>query len=366
MIGVRAGRWALVVAIGLAGGVTVRAQTASGGTPGASEPATQAPAPPPAFSRWVDIDTASLQARYRYLETSQHVVTTRQVQDHVSLKARLKLDAKGRYSVTGMAGTGPTLTAAWNDTGIGTGDLVHAFAVKQLFLAAAPVVGLELSYGGLVPVRGESTEITSYDNDAYLVGQRVSVKRPEALFVDEISVTAAFLGDTGTPNVFRRFDRLDEVNYVQALASKRLAPWLRASADVTRVSSVSTVRAAAAITLSRGKPVDTLRYEQYARAGGNPAFGFAVTGEKKALPRLTVSLGWADIDLRYGGLNGDRYNRGRRVFGAGTVRLWPELSLLVFGTHSFDDEVTLPNHHRFDVILAYNALATLKRAGLTR
>ena len=111
MIGGRAGRWALVVAIGLAGGVTVRAQTASGGTAVASQSATQPPAPPPAFSRWVDIDTASLQARYRYIETSEHVVTTRQVQDSLALRARLKLDAKGRFSVTGMAATGTTFTS---------------------------------------------------------------------------------------------------------------------------------------------------------------------------------------------------------------------------------------------------------------
>ena len=38
----------------------------------------------------------------------------------------------------------------------------------------------------------------------------------------------------------------------------------------------------------------------------------------------------------YGGLNGDRYNRGRRLFETGALRLWPELSVAVFATQAFD------------------------------
>ena len=360
--------WVAVVAALAAtlsiGAGSARAQGPSDADAGAHEQ----PAAPPSdgFTRWVDLQTVTALARFRYLETSQHVVTTRQVQDSVGLRARLKVDRRGRFSVTGAAGTGASFTSSWNNTGIGTGDAVHTMALKQLFLSAVPVDGVEVSYGGLAPARGESTEITSYDNDGYLVGERVSVRRPQALFFNEISGTAAFLGDLETTNVFRRLDRLDQVNYGQILVSRKATSWLTASADVTRASRASTVRAAASIAVHGPTAVDTIRYEQYARTGRDGAFGFAVTAEKTPLPRLTLGLGYADIDRLYGGLNGDRYNRGRRVFGTSTVRVSRELSLLVFATQAFHNRVAISNHTRFDIVLTYNALPTLKRAGLTR
>jgi hypothetical protein len=38
-----------------------------------------------------------------------------------------------------------------------------------------------------------------------VTGERATLRRPRELFLDEISVTAGFLGDLTTPNVFRRF-----------------------------------------------------------------------------------------------------------------------------------------------------------------
>jgi len=339
---------------------------AQGPIAAAGSPTDRAGAPPPAaagFTRWVDLQTVNALARFRYVANSDHLVTTRQVQDSLALRGRLKFDRQARVSLTGVAATGTGFTSSWNNTGLGTGDAVHALALKQLYLAVAPATGVEVSYGGLAPVRGESTEITSYDNDAYLVGQRVTVRRPKEAFFDEISGTAAFLGDLETPNVFRRLDRLDHANYGHVLVSKKAARWLTVSADLTRLSRVSTFRSAIAVAL-HGQLVDAIRYEHYARAGGDAAFGFAVSVEKAVLPRLTMGLGYADIDRGYGGLNGDRYNRGRRLFETGTLRLSPELSLAVFATQAFRNDVPIANHRRFDLVLTYNALASLKRAGL--
>ena len=325
-----------------------------------------ATAAPDNLSRWVDLQTANVLGRFRYVENSAHVVTARQLQDSLSLRARLKLDRGARLSVTGAAATGTSFTGSWNNTGIGTGDPVHALSVKQLYFGAVPWGGVEVSYGGLAPIRGESTEITSYDNDGYMVGERVSLRRPKDLFFDEISATAGFLGDVETPNVFRRLDRLGEINYGQILASKKATSWLTASADVTRVSNVSTVRAAATVGVAASNILDTVRYEQYARTGEDAAFGYAVTAEKALGRRLTAGLGYADIDQNYGGLNGDRYGSGRRLFETGGIRLWSALSLAMFATQAFHDDVAISNHQRVDVVLTYNVLATLKRAGLIR
>lgn len=37
------------------------------------------------------------------------------------------------------------------------------------------------------------SELTTYDEDGYVIGQRVSVKRPRPLHLDEISLTVGYL-----------------------------------------------------------------------------------------------------------------------------------------------------------------------------
>ena len=54
--------------------------------------------------------------------------------------------------------------------------------------------GLELQYGGLYLNRGEADEWVTYDTDGYLAGERVSLKRPKELYLDEITVTRAAIG----------------------------------------------------------------------------------------------------------------------------------------------------------------------------
>jgi hypothetical protein len=110
--------------------------------------------------------------------------------------------------------------------------------------------------------------------------------------------------------------------------------------------------------------VDSVRWEQYRRGGPAPAFGYAVAAEKALTKRITISGGYADIDENYGGLNGDRFQRGRRLFQLGTVKLTRELSASVFVTEAVNNRFPVPNHRRLDLILACNVLASLQRAGL--
>ena len=83
-------------------------------------------------------------------------------------------------------------------------------------------------------------------------------------------------------------------------------------------------------------------------------------------PRVSIGLGYADIDRDYGGLNADRFNRGRRVFEQGTIRLTRDLSASVFVTQAVHNDLALSNEHRVDVVVTYNAIGPLQRAGLFR
>src|SRR5215212_2911821 len=158
----------------------------------------QTPSPTPVvhkeFKRWLDLETLSIATRYRYVETNGGTIASVQ-QYQVNARGRFKFDSKGKYSVVAAVATGNNITSGWNLTGWGTGDLQKDFYVKQLFFEAKPIKALAFQIGGITPNNGENTEITGYDNDAYLMGERVRVLDPKKFYFDEISATNGFIGD---------------------------------------------------------------------------------------------------------------------------------------------------------------------------
>jgi hypothetical protein len=321
------------------------------------------PRPAPKFRHWLELQTVTASVRYREVETSAGVRTTNQMQDSEVIKGRVKFDPSGAYTLNANVSSGTSITGGWNTTGVGTGVLVTNLYLKQLYFAAAPTRGFELQYGGLPVVRGETTEVTTYDNDVYLVGARASVRRPKEIFFDEISLTQAYLGDSTAPGFLHRYQRLDEVNYHQVLLGKKITSELSVSADYTRVDGVGTTHAG--LTYKHHLPLlDVVRYEQYGRSGPQAGSGFSAYGEKSFGTRATAGVGWATIDANIGSLTGDRFGKGRRFFTNGSLTLSPELSASVFYTHGADNEFAVANQQRLDVILTYNVLKTMQRTGL--
>jgi hypothetical protein len=133
-----------------------------------------------------------------------------------------------------------------------------------------------------------------------------------------------------------------------------------ASADFTSLRGARTVRGAAAVTV----PPGTVRLEAYRRMRELPAGGFAVTLERPLTTWLRASGGYASVDLDYGGLNADRFDRGRRLFGTTTLTFTRWLNLSLFATRAFASDVVLSNRTRFDAVLSYNLLDTLRRTGV--
>jgi len=317
------------------------------------------------LSRWIDLQTGILRARFKYLETSTGSVTNDQVQHSEQLRGRVKLDAPGAYAVNFGLSTGDTFVRSWNNTAIGTpnGYTSNLF-LKQLFGSAAPVKGLEIQAGGLGIVRGENSEITSYDNDGYLVGERVSVRRPGTFHVDELSATAGYLGDSKTVSLWPRIHRFGEINYYQVLAAKRFGGRVASSADVTTVAGATTVRNAFALNvpeLAERHGPSSVRFEQYARFN-DPAYGYSISAERVLATRFTLTGGLADIDKDYGGLNADRFDVGRRWFTIDTIAIGHELSVQFFYHHSVNNAYVLRNRQGFETVLIYNLLNDLRRS----
>ncbi len=332
--------------------------------PGAAQPASQQRAPEPRLRRWFEFQQFVVSARYRFIETSADVVTSDHMQYREQIRARVNLDAKKRYTVNTGLFSGNSFTSSWDNLGPGTGEFDgHNHYMKQLYLDAAPVTGLDLQGGGLYVNRGEHTEFTTYDDDGYLIGGRVSVRRPKELHLDEISITHGLLGPTGVPNIWKRWDDADDTNYTQILVAKHLSQTVSGSFDYTRHADTDTLRGAVALRFKAGAPLSALRYEQYVRTSDPDAAGFAVTLERPITKWVRLQGGYATIDEHYGGLNADRIQRGRRFFAIANVPIVGPLSASIFATRALDADYAISNRTRFDAVLAWDVLNSLRRTG---
>ena len=330
-----------------------------------AQPASTPPATTPPIRRWLEFQTFTLSARYRVIESSSDVVTSNHLQYRDLFRARVNIDAKRRFTVNVGAGAGASFISSWDNTGLGTGTRdLHNHYVRHLFAAAAPVGGLEGQFGGLYVLRGEVTETISYDEDGYVTGGRVSVRRPHQLYVDEVSVTRGIVGPFNGPNVNSRWRLLSDPNYTQVLASKRFTQFLAASTDYTRHASADIVHAAVALRFRPSIPLTGLRYEQYTRWNDHAASGFAVTAERQLPRAVRVQGGYATIDQFHHAWNSDRIQRGRRVFALANVPVVGPLSAQAFITRAFRNSYPVALKTRFDAVLTYDVAAALRSTGV--
>ena len=331
--------------------------------PPLAEPTAPKKVPAAKAKRWIDWQIGNVDGRYRWVENSDGVETSDQLQHKQVFKVGFKFDPAGRYSVQTLAGSGNSFVGSWDNLGPGMGVKAWDFNIRQLYLQAQPVAGIEGQWGGMSIARGEHTEITSFDNDNFIVAGRVSARRPKHLYVDELSVTAGYLGDLSVPNVFKRFDRWDEHNYTQVLVARKFGKYVSTSADWTDLNHISTLRQAVRVTTRQWLPIDGVRFENYQRVEGRRGYGFALSAEKAVHPRVVLAGGYADIDENNGTLTGDRYFRGKRVFVEPKFTILPELIASIFYGEAVGNDFPVVNEHRFDFVVSYNVLKALQRVG---
>ena len=335
---------------------------------GAMSPASAQTAPPAAstfVARWLDVQGATVAIRHRHATNSAGVVTTNQIQHRETLRGRLKFDTRGRYALAFGVFTGPRFSSGWDNTGWGMSDAQKNLAVRTLGLAARAVEGIDAEAGGLTIARGESTEITSYDEDGYVTGERVRIRRRAQLFFDEISATNAyFTANAESIPISKRLPHIGKSNYQQFLLQKRIGKRAAVSADYTIETGRRTWREAVHLNVREVRVIDSVILENYQRTNAAGAYGFAVTVNKAIGKRLDVNGGYARIDPAYGALNSDRFNIGRRVFGMATYALSRELAASIHITTAVGRHDVLPQQRLSILSLTYNLLPALRRAGL--
>lgn len=259
---------------------------------------------------------------------------------------------------------------------------------RQFYFSAKPVSGIEVQYGGIGINRGVNTEMTSYDDDGYMVGSRVSFKRPKNLFFDEVSFTYGYLGDFFKPNFFRRKTRLNEHNYHQILVRKQIGGRAEFSGDYSAQDGVDMTREAIKLNIKETKVLDWVRFETYQRIGTNdfgssgvfkPGKGFAVQAEKVIKRKVSVGGGYSQIDRDYTALqpgarpfgyaiNGDRTGLGNRFFGYAKYQFAPEVSFDAYFSNPVNvnpNEFTW-NKRYFTAGFVFDAKKLIQKTGLLK
>jgi len=302
------------------------------------------------------VEVATLAVRYHFTATGEDAVHTENAQHLQALKARLRLSETGRLNVHAGIFPGARFLSGWNNTGWGTGETGLGVYLKQLYLSAEPAHGVEVQWGGLAVDYGESTEVTSYDYDGYITGERATFRHSERLFFDEISLSLGYLSGSEPPGFFDRLERLNDVNYGHLLVLKSVGRRARVSADYTRHSGTNAFRQAAHAETPGFLLVDALRFESYERVGGDGGYGYNIYGQKRLHSRLSVGAGYARIGRNL--LNSDRFPAGTSLYQNALFIINSELSVMAAFTRT-RGTLEATSRTRLDVALGVNLVPRL-------
>ena len=328
--------------------------------PASAQPVT--PDPPPRLRRFVDVQNVHVASRFRWVESSEGRLTSSTQQWQVNLRGRFLLDSQARYTIHVGAFTGSQFVSSWNNTGGGIGTVTRDFNVKQLFFAAEPIAGVEVQAGGLYLLRGENTEITSYDNDAFIVGERVAWRRAAGVMA-QVAGTMGHIGDYRVPNVFRRLDSIADINYGQLLVAARVGRRTNVSADYTHEDGRNILREG--ITIRVSPLLTALKFDAYQRLSEATGQGFNLSGDLRVSRAFTITAGVAHVDREYAipgymTPNSDRFERGTRWYSLGTYAVTRDVSIGWFQGEAFNIDYPIPNQHRWELLVTINPTATLK------
>ena len=256
------------------------------------------------------------------------------------------------------------------------------FYVRELYLSAKPVKHVTFEFGSFGIEKGFSTEITSFDDDGYIAGERVRVEDPKHLFFDQITLTSAYFGFFDQPNLFARGTGFSKSNYRQVVGKRQLSKRVGISGEYNWISNnvrTSTTREAIVVKVPESRVLDSFRLEAYEMnshvtlEGNDDARrqGFALVGDKK-VGKLSGDFGFASIDRNYGlftgsnfaqqigfSLNGDTYNTGIRIFSHLSYKISPVVTAFSFYTRFTGTPFNNPNFNYLSNIDAQGVNAGL-------
>jgi hypothetical protein len=308
---------------------------------------------PVRIGRWVTLREAELGVRVRSQRGSDGAANIERLEHRVAVGGQFAIDQPARRRLVFGAYTGNGYGSGWNASGIG-GTFSPTVYLKHLYAAISIGRHLEVEYGSLYPIPGRSTTTVGYDNDGYLAGQRVRLTKATRLF-DHITATYAHFGTTGPQQFTGRLSTLWRPNLAQVYVRKELTPGWTVAGDYMAGAGTRTVRLALAGTNRVG--LDTLGIEAYRERARPRGFGFGAHATRSLTPRVSLRIGYGDIDSRQALLSGTEFFDGRRIYAQTEMRVTRGLSGRVLWTQAFANARPIAAARRVEVGLWWNVLA---------
>jgi hypothetical protein len=332
--------------------------------------------------RWFELNQAVLSGRGRWAEAEPTgTVHEAEMQHKERFEGFFKADAEAKYTLHVAMSSGYYFSRSYAETGWGKlwyQEIGADLYARQFYGMAKPIAGLELSAGSLPFERGAVTEAISYDEDGWITGERVTLKRPKQFFFDKIAITSAWVGDYTVPNFFKRMDRMAKENYHQALFAKTISPRVMGSVDYTFHHGQHYVRVGTLMD-TKGHFIDHLRAGMYVRPAPGKGAGFEVGADKRFGKRAFVQTGFVFVDQNYanmltaadtaklpkadihqgyapgGNLNADRFTRGHAPYLLVRYALTKDLELEGFAKKDlFQEAFQVKNANVACVELVYD------------
>ncbi len=317
----------LALSLGLAG--SVRADEGAKPAVRAEKALATKAAPAPAAGFWkqhLQFLTLDLGTRYRYIDTREGRVTSRDQQYKISSKLQINFVPEGRTYIQMRGETGSRFNSSWSNTGMGLNDKQWVFNMKSFYFGQKLGKHFEAQAGGLEFDRGVATEASAPDNDGFLTGYRGMVSTAgKGWLPNKVVVTVGFVGDLGIVNVYNRlYHRMDEANYAQVLVQKAFNKKHEASAEYNTIEGIDYVRGAYRWKKVPARVFDELQLEVLSRATENATFGWSTTLGKSVGHKnpWKFALTYSDIPKQmfnnFGAQvleNGDWVSLGKRMGG---------------------------------------------------
>lgn len=318
---------ALVLGLGFAGYAAADEGTKPGGGNEKTMAAKAAPAPPAGFwKQHVQFVTLDVGTRFRYIDTREGRVTSRDQQYKISSKLQINFVPEGRTYIQMRGETGSRFNSSWSNTGMGLGTRQWVFNMKTFYFGQKIGKHFEAQAGGLEFDRGVATEASAADNDGFLNGYRSMVTTSgKGWMPNKVVVTVGFVGALGVVNVYNRmYHHMDDANYGQVLVQKAFNKKHEASVEYNALEGIDYIRGAYRWKKIPAHVFDELQLELLSRATENATFGWSTTlgkslGQKNP---WKVALTYSDIPKQMFNKsgaqileNGDWVSLGKRMGG---------------------------------------------------
>ena len=272
------------------------------------------------FACRFDIEEAVLGSRF--LRVGDEHSVSRGNQFQVQLKASVKLDTEGKFTLHQFVQTGDYFSGDWNNSVWGHGNQGSGEVLWQAaYLSYRPNKSWEYQGGMIGMWNGNISEIAGYAGSGGLTGHRLINHSS----LGEISVTAGQMSITGDPSVIHRGADFGRMNYQQIQWAGIAGRWSLASSYAHELG-FHTLRQSVSARIGKGwlKSVRVDSYERTNRTSGfkQPRGQGALAGADFGIGRrLKWSAGLVTIDRSHPSLNDDAFWRGRRAYGMASFQM---------------------------------------------